>query len=108
MRPVWTSTARSSADLKTLFASFKSVKGPLATLLGVVSLRAWVCMGMITFIGTFYVSGHFVGWTFLGYDLAVIGWLITLFLFVMSNAVGGIIGGWAASGSATKRSSPRP
>ncbi|MGA9139033.1 MAG: MFS transporter [Methanocella sp.] len=87
---------KSPVDLKTLFASFKSVKGPLAVLLGVVSLRAWVCMGMITFIGTFYYSGHFIGWTFLGYDIAVIGWSITLFLFVMSNAVGGIIGGWAA------------
>jgi FSR family fosmidomycin resistance protein-like MFS transporter len=88
---------KSSIDLKTLYASFKSVRWPLATLLSVVSLRAWICMGMITFIGTYFkLNGHFAGWTLLGYDIGAIGWSITLFLFILFNAIGGIIGGWAA------------
>ena len=33
---------KSTIDLKTLFSSFASVKGPLTTLVTVVSLRAWV------------------------------------------------------------------
>ncbi len=86
---------KSSIDLKTLFSSFTSVKGPLTTLITVVSLRAWVCMGMITFIGVYY-KDHFAGWSLLGYDIGVIGYAITLFVFIFANAIGGIIGGWAS------------
>jgi FSR family fosmidomycin resistance protein-like MFS transporter len=86
---------KSSIDLKTLFSSFASVKGPLTTLITVVSLRAWVCMGMITFIGVYY-KDHFTGWSLLGYDIGVIGYAITLFVFIFANAIGGIIGGWAS------------
>ncbi len=86
---------QSTLDLRQLFASFKAVKGPLTVLLTVVSLRAWVCMGMITFIGVYY-KDHFAGWDLLGYDVGAIGYAITLFMFVFANAVGGIIGGWAS------------
>jgi Nitrate/nitrite transporter len=86
---------RSTLDLHQLFASFKAVKSQLAVLLTVVSLRAWVCMGMITFIGVYY-KDHFAGWDLLGYDVGTIGYAITLFMFVFANAVGGIIGGWAS------------
>jgi len=86
---------KSSIDLKTLFQSFGAVKGPLTTLLAVASLRNWVCMGMITFIGVYYTN-HFAGWHLFGYDIGAIGYAITLFVFIMSNAIGGIIGGWAS------------
>ncbi len=85
----------SSIDLRTLFQSFKGVKWPLTTLLSVVSLRAWACMGLITFI-PLYFTGRFAGWHILGYDIAYIAAAITLFLFILSNATGGIIGGWAS------------
>jgi len=61
-----------------------------------VLLRSWFCMGMITFIPIYYRYGHFAGWTLFGYDLAGIGYSITLFLFILSNAIGGIIGGFAS------------
>jgi FSR family fosmidomycin resistance protein-like MFS transporter len=86
---------QSTLDLKALLSSFASVKGPLTILLTVASLRAWVCMGMITYIGVFY-KDHFAGWTLLGYDIGIIGYAITLFTFIFANAIGGIIGGWAS------------
>jgi FSR family fosmidomycin resistance protein-like MFS transporter len=86
----------STIDLKTLFSSFRAVKVQLATLITVVSLRAWVCMGMITFIPIYYRYGHFVGWKLFGYDLSSIGYAITLFLLILADAIGGIIGGWAS------------
>lgn len=94
---------KSSIDLKTLFASFKTVKGSLTTLITVVSLRAWVCMGFITFIPIYFRYGHFVGWKLLGYDLAGIGYAITLFLLILADAIGGIIGGWASDRFGKKR-----
>ncbi|CAJ36102.1 MFS transporter [Methanocella arvoryzae] len=87
---------QSTLDLRTLFGSFREVKGPLTTLLTVVSLRAWVCMGMITFIPIYFMHSHFEGWALFGHDIAGIGYAITLFLFILADAVGGIIGGWAA------------
>jgi MFS transporter, FSR family, fosmidomycin resistance protein len=82
----------STLNLKTLFASFRSVKGPLTTLVTLVSLRAWVCMGLITFI-PLYFTGHFKGWSLLGYDISTLAPAITLFLYIMAEAMGGIIGG---------------
>jgi FSR family fosmidomycin resistance protein-like MFS transporter len=94
---------KSTLDLRALSASFRTVRRPLATLLGVVSLRAWVCMGMITFIGTYFKIGdRFAGWTLLGYDIGGIGYAVTLFLFILANALGGIAGGWAADRFGTR------
>lgn len=85
----------STIDLKTLFAGFRAVKGPLTVLITMVSLRAWVTMGLITFI-PLYFTGHFKGWSLLGYDIGLIAPAITLFLYIMAEAIGGIIGGMAA------------
>jgi FSR family fosmidomycin resistance protein-like MFS transporter len=86
---------KSTLDLRALFASFREVKRPLTVLVTMVSLRAWVTMGLITFI-PLYFYGHFKGWTVFGYDLGLVATSITLFLYIMAEAVGGIIGGWAA------------
>ena len=86
---------QSTLDMKALFASFRQVKGPLTVLVTMVSLRAWVTMGLITFI-PLYFYGHFQGWTMFGYDLGLVATSVTLFLYIMAEAVGGIIGGWAA------------
>jgi FSR family fosmidomycin resistance protein-like MFS transporter len=83
----------STLNMKSLFASFRAVKGPLTTLVTMVSLRAWVCMGMITFI-PLYFTGRFQGWSLFGQDIATLAPAITLFLYIMAEAVGGIIGGW--------------
>lgn len=82
-------------NISILMQSMNSVRGPLTTLVTVVSLRAWVAMGMITFI-PMYFAGHFLGWSLFGYNLEYIAPAITLFLFIFSNAIGGIIGGWAS------------
>lgn len=82
-------------DLRALVASFRPVARPLTVLVTMVSLRAWVTMGLITFI-PLYFYGHFQGWTAFGYDLGLVATSVTLFLYIMAEAVGGIIGGWAA------------
>lgn len=101
--PRMDSGQKSTINLKMLFRSFGQVKGQLTTLISVVSLRAWVCMGMITFIPVYFHYGHFVGWKVLGYDISGIGYAITLFLLILSNAIGGIIGGWASDRYGKKR-----
>ncbi len=86
---------RSHIDLRQMLKDMGRVKVPLATLVTVVSLRAWVCSGMITFI-PLYFALHFQGWTFMGYDVSLVAPGITLFIFLIANAIGGIIGGWAS------------
>ncbi|MCD1294589.1 MFS transporter [Methanocella sp. CWC-04] len=82
-------------NLGTLAKSMREVLGPLTTLITVVSLRNWVTIGMITFIPLFY-AGRFAGWEVAGYDVTYLAPAITLFLFIFSNAIGGIVGGWAS------------
>lgn len=82
-------------SLSTLFTSMNGVRGPLTTLITVVSLRNWVTIGMITFI-PLYFTGKFAGWEVFGYSITYIAPAITLFLFIFSNAIGGIIGGWSS------------
>ena len=65
-------------------------------------MRAWVCMGMITFIGVYY-KDHFAGWSLLGYDIGVIGYAITLFVFIFANAIGGSSAAGRRTGSARSR-----
>ncbi len=86
---------KNDIDLRQMLHDMGQVKAPLATLLTVVSLRAWVCSGMITFI-PLYFALHFKGWTLMGYDLSLVAPGITLFIFLIANATGGIIGGWAS------------
>jgi FSR family fosmidomycin resistance protein-like MFS transporter len=86
---------KSTLDLRALFASFRDVKRPLTILVTMVSLRAWVTMGLITFI-PLYFYGHFKGWTMFGWDMGLIATSVTLFLYIIAEAIGGIIGGWAA------------
>lgn len=86
---------RSHVDLRQMLSDIGNVKAPLATLLTVVSLRSWVCSGMITFI-PLYFALHFAGWTLMGCDLSLVAPGITLFIFLIANALGGIVGGWAS------------
>jgi FSR family fosmidomycin resistance protein-like MFS transporter len=86
---------KSHIDLRQVFQGMNKVRMPLATLLTVVSLRAWVCSGMITFI-PLYFALQFKGWNFMGNDISYAAPGITLFIFLISNAIGGIIGGWAS------------
>jgi MFS transporter, FSR family, fosmidomycin resistance protein len=86
---------KSNIDLRGMAQSMMRVKAPLGILVAVVSLRSWISMGMITFI-PLYFALHFEGWTFMGHDLSYVAPGITLFLFLISNAIGGIIGGWAS------------
>jgi FSR family fosmidomycin resistance protein-like MFS transporter len=87
--------ARNRIDLREMHRCMGKVKVPLGTLVTVVSLRSWVCMGMITFI-PLYFSLHFYGWSFMGYDMTYAAPGFTLFIFLIANAIGGIIGGWAS------------
>jgi len=86
---------KSTLDLRALFASFRDVKRPLTVLVTMVSLRAWVTMGLITFI-PLYFYGHFKGWTAFGWDIGLFATSLTLFLYIIAEAAGGIVGGWAA------------
>jgi FSR family fosmidomycin resistance protein-like MFS transporter len=87
--------AKSRINLREMARGMDRVKLPLSTLVTVVSLRSWISMGMITFI-PLYFALHFEGWTFMGKDLSYVAPGVTLFIFLISNAAGGIIGGWAS------------
>lgn len=87
--------AKNHIDLGEMARGMGRVKVPLATLVTVVSLRSWVCMGMITFI-PLYFALHFKGWSFMGYNMSYAAPGFTLFIFLMANAIGGIVGGWAS------------
>jgi MFS transporter, FSR family, fosmidomycin resistance protein len=84
--------ARNHNDLRHVARGIWSVKYSLISLIGVVSLRSWVCSGMLTFI-PLYFALQFKGWNFMGTDMTYIAPGITLFIFLISNAIGGIIGG---------------
>ena len=87
--------AKNHIDLGQMFKCMGQVKVPLGTLVSVVSLRSWVCSGMITFI-PLYFALHFKGWTFMGYDMTYAAPSFTLFIFLIANAIGGIVGGWVS------------
>ncbi|WP_174590641.1 MFS transporter [Methanocella conradii] len=87
--------AKNRVDLGEMLRCMGQVKVPLGILVTVVSLRSWICTGMITFI-PLYFALHFKGWTFMGADLTYAAPGITLFIFLIANAIGGIIGGWAS------------
>jgi FSR family fosmidomycin resistance protein-like MFS transporter len=87
--------ARNRIDLRQVLQGMGRVKLSLGTLVTVVSLRSWVCTGMITFI-PLYFALHFKGWTVMGTDMTYVAPAFTLFVFLISNAIGGIIGGWAS------------
>jgi len=87
--------AKNRIDLRQMVLCMGRVKVPLGTLVAVVSLRSWVCTGMITFI-PLYFALHFEGWSFMGYDMSFAAPGFTLFIFLIANAAGGIIGGWAS------------
>jgi FSR family fosmidomycin resistance protein-like MFS transporter len=57
---------------------------------------------MIAFI-PLYFALQFKGWTFMGVDLTYIAPGITLFIFLISNAIGGIVGGWLSDRYGKKR-----
>jgi FSR family fosmidomycin resistance protein-like MFS transporter len=84
--------ARNRIDLRQVAQGMARVKSSLASLIMVVSLRSWVCSGMLTFI-PLYFALQFKGWIFMGVDMMYIAPGITLFIFLISNAIGGIIGG---------------
>jgi FSR family fosmidomycin resistance protein-like MFS transporter len=87
--------AKNGVDLRQILRSMWEVKAPLGILVTVVSLRSWICTGMITFI-PLYFALHFKGWTLMGADISYAAPGITLFIFLIANAIGGIIGGWAS------------
>jgi FSR family fosmidomycin resistance protein-like MFS transporter len=87
--------AKNHIDLRQMLQCMGRVKVPLGTLVTVVSLRSWVCTGMITFI-PLYFALHFKGWSFMGYDVSYAAPGFTLFIFLIANAIGGIVGGWAS------------
>jgi FSR family fosmidomycin resistance protein-like MFS transporter len=89
-------------DLRQMLESMGRVKSSLTALVTVVSLRSWVCSGMIAFI-PLYFALQFKGWTFMGVDLTYIAPGITLFIFLISNAIGGIVGGWLSDRYGKKR-----
>ncbi len=84
--------ARNHIDLRQVADGMSKVKMPLTSLVAVVSLRSWVCSGMLTFI-PLYFALQFKGWIFMGVDMTYVAPGITLFIFLISNAIGGIIGG---------------
>jgi FSR family fosmidomycin resistance protein-like MFS transporter len=84
--------ARNRIDLRQVAQGMARVKSSLASLIMVVSLRSWVCSGMLAFI-PLYFALQFKGWNFMGVDMTYIAPGITLFIFLISNAIGGIIGG---------------
>ena len=79
-------------DLRQVVQGMSRVRSSLTPLVTVVSLRSWVCSGMLTFI-PLYFALQFKGWMFMGVDMTYIAPGITLFIFLISNAIGGIIGG---------------
>lgn len=85
--------AKNHIDLRQMLQGMGRVKSSLTALISVVSIRSWVCSGMITFI-PLYFAIQFKGWMFMGVDLTYIAPGITLFIFLISNAIGGIVGGW--------------
>jgi len=87
--------AKNHIDLREMARGMDRMKVPLGMLVTIVSLRSWISMGMITFI-SLYFALLFKGCTFMGHDLSHIAPGVTLFVFLISNAVGGIIGGWAS------------
>ncbi len=87
--------AKNRIDLSQMARGMRKVLVPLGTLVTVVSLRSWICSGMITFI-PLYFALHFKGWTAMGMDLSYAAPGITLFIFLISNTLGGIVGGWAS------------
>lgn len=84
--------ARNRIDIRQMAQGMARVKSSLTSLVVVVSLRSWVCSGMLTFI-PLYFALQFKGWNFMGVDMTYIAPGITLFIFLISNAIGGIIGG---------------
>ena len=84
--------AKNHIDLRQVIQGMSRVRSSLTALVTVVSLRSWVCSGMLTFI-PLYFALQFKGWRFMGVDMTYIAPGITLFIFLISNAIGGIIGG---------------
>lgn len=84
--------AKNHLDLRQVVQGMSRVRSSLTPLVTVVSLRSWVCSGMLTFI-PLYFALQFKGWMFMGVDMTYIAPGITLFIFLISNAIGGIIGG---------------
>jgi FSR family fosmidomycin resistance protein-like MFS transporter len=66
----------------------------MALLMGVVTIRAWVQLGLVAFVPFFYVD-------VLGADPRVIGPL--LFVFLGAGAVGTLVGGPIADRWGTRR-----
>jgi FSR family fosmidomycin resistance protein-like MFS transporter len=85
--------AKNHIDLRQMIQGMGRVKSSLTALISVVSIRSWVCSGMITFI-PLYFAIQFKGWMFMGVDMTYVAPGITLFIFLISNAIGGIVGGW--------------
>ena len=85
--------AKNHIDLRQVAEGMGRVKSSLTALITVVSIRSWVCSGMLTFI-PLYFAIQFKGWSFMGVDLTYVAPGFTLFIFLISNAIGGIIGGW--------------
>ena len=84
--------ARNHIDLRQVAEGMGRVRSSLTALITVVSIRSWVCSGMLTFI-PLYFAIQFKGWSFMGVDLTYVAPGFTLFIFLISNAIGGIIGG---------------
>jgi len=80
-------------SLRSTIGGMGQIIGPLSSLVTVVSLRSWVCSGMITFI-PLYFALQFKGWSFMGRNISYLAPGLTLFIFLISNAIGGIVGGW--------------
>ncbi|HEY3422102.1 MAG TPA: MFS transporter [Methanocellaceae archaeon] len=85
--------AKNHIDLRQIAEGMGRVKSSLTALITVVSIRSWVCSGMLTFI-PLYFAIQFKGWSFMGIDLTYVAPGFTLFIFLISNAIGGIVGGW--------------
>jgi MFS transporter, FSR family, fosmidomycin resistance protein len=72
----------------------RDMPGAMALLMGVVTIRAWVQLGLVAFVPFFYVD-------VLGADPRVIGPL--LFVFLGAGAVGTLVGGPIADRWGTRR-----
>ena len=72
------------AATRTARAGGRDMRGAMALLIGVVTVRSWTQLGLVTFVPFLYVDA-------LGQDPRVVGPL--LFLFLGAGAVGTLVGG---------------
>ena len=70
-------------QLKELIGDVRSVIGPLMSVTGVVTMRAWVYFGIITFLPLYFAFRNEPPFTA----------SIHLFIFLLFGAIGGLIGG---------------